>query len=73
MTNCARENGRKGGLKNRGRLKGWQPHTTARRAIVAELMAKGLGLTAIARATGMRRETTRKDRHATRHRPDIRA
>jgi hypothetical protein len=49
MTNCSRGNGRQGGLKNRGRLKGWQRHTTARRAVVAAFMARGCGLSAIAR------------------------
>jgi DNA-binding NarL/FixJ family response regulator len=70
MTNCPRENGRNGGIKNRGRLKGWQPHTTARRAIVAKLMAEGLGLSAIARKTGMRADTVRNDLRAIRYRPE---
>ena len=60
------EAGRKGGRKNKGRKKGWQDHTAARRQRVKELMEQGQTLTPIAHALGMSVNTARNDIRAIR-------
>ena len=60
------EVGRLGGLRNRGRRKGSSPEIRARREIVMRLMTEGMGMTAIARKTGLRVDTVRNDLNAIR-------